>query len=221
MKNDYSSEELLKEIYGDEDNLDPFQPKKKKAKIDPEKIKAKASQKPKQDALFSELDEEVKRRMEEGQDVNPFLAGFNFETKKANGEKIDTDKIFDSEGVEVETRHSIVRHMDKNAFIKVFPELLGKFFDLSNAGKQMLIIIFNELQKADNNDRVYLNFRNEYEFVKNGETKTIKKSTFYRGVNELKAAGIIAESANQYIFFINPNYMFNGNRMTFAKSFVM
>lgn len=40
------------------------------------------------------------------------------------------------------------------------------------------------------------------------------------GLAELLEAGILARSQEPSLYFINPTIMFNGNRLTFAKSYV-
>jgi intergrase/recombinase len=46
------------------------------------------------------------------------------------------------------------------------------------------------------------------------------KDTIYRGIVELIKAEIIARGKNDYKYFINPLVIFNGNRLTFAKTYV-
>lgn len=42
----------------------------------------------------------------------------------------------------------------------------------------------------------------------------------YKGLAELITAEIIARGPNEYVWFINPMIVFNGDRVTFAKTYV-
>jgi len=46
------------------------------------------------------------------------------------------------------------------------------------------------------------------------------KANVMSGLGELLEADIIARSTESSLYFINPIVMFNGNRLTFAKSYI-
>lgn len=217
----YNSEELLNRIFTDKDDaLNPYEPKKKKRSPPTKTLKRSGTaQSPGQ--LFAELAAAILVCRAEGREPNPFLHGFEFDVKKSNGDKLETEKVFDGHGNEVETRHNIIRLTDADKFVKVYPDLLSKFFDLSNAGKCLLVVVFNEMQKNDGKDFVYLSYAEKYQFVKNNEVRTIGKNSFYKGVEELIKFDVIARSSSKNVFFINPRFIFNGNRVTFCQTFIL
>ncbi|MEY0116985.1 replication protein, partial [Providencia rettgeri] len=49
----------------------------------------------------------------------------------------------------------------------------------------------------------------------------ISESTFYRGMKELIKKDFIAETTIQNCYFLNPDYIFNGDRLSFVKSFIL
>lgn len=53
---------------------------------------------------------------------------------------------------------------------------------------------------------------------KNTDEKPLKLSlaTFKRGINEMEKAQIVAKTMRQGRYFINPNFVFNGDRIAFT-----
>lgn len=51
-------------------------------------------------------------------------------------------------------------------------------------------------------------------------TKYTSKGTVYRGLAELVKAEIIARGINENLWFINPLIVFNGDRVSFTKTYV-
>ncbi|MCV5480042.1 replication/maintenance protein RepL, partial [Escherichia coli] len=53
----------------------------------------------------------------------------------------------------------------------------------------------------------------------NKENKKIRLSmaTFKRGINELEKASIIAKTLRKGRYYINPNFVFNGDRIAFTN----
>ena len=55
------------------------------------------------------------------------------------------------------------------------------------------------------------------DFLKaNPEKKSMSKETMKRGLRELNNAQIIARTVKQGRFYINPNFIFNGDRIAFT-----
>lgn len=154
----------------------------------------------------------------EGVELNPFLYGFEFDIRKGNGDKIETEQVFDADGNPVETRHTLVRYIDQQQFLKIYPELLGKMFEMTTAGIQVLAIVFNDLRENDGKDVIRLHW-NEAHTFKNGKPVKMSRSSFYRGVSELEGLEIIRKKGDD-LFWINPSFVFNGNRVTFAQRLV-
>jgi len=217
----YNSEELLNKIFTDNnDSLNPYEPKNKKRSA-PTKTLKKPNKSQSPEDMFSKLAASIMICRAEGREPNPFLHGFEFDVKKSNGDRLETETLFDENGNQIETRHNIIKLTDSDKFIKIYPDVLSKFFDLSNAGKCLLVVVFNEIQKNDGKDFIYLSYTEKYQFVKNNELRTIGKNSYYRGVEELIQFDIIARSSNKNIFFINPRHIFNGNRITFCQTFIL
>ena len=109
--------------------------------------------------------------------------------------------------------HHIVE-IDKTQFIKVFKNGVKAFANLSNAGARVFSILYDEMQNNINKDVVFLNFS-----VIDQEKEKISSATFYRGMNELIDSKFIAESEATNLYFVNPAFIWNGNRLAFIKEY--
>jgi hypothetical protein len=52
-------------------------------------------------------------------------------------------------------------------------------------------------------------------------TNKMGLTTYNRGMQELRIKGFIAPSVRQGWFWVNPNYIYNGDRMRFVQEFRM
>lgn len=111
-----------------------------------------------------------------------------------------------------------MRYINQQQFLKIYPELLGKLFEMKAAGIQMLAIVLNALRECDGQDLLRLRW-DEVQAFKDGKPIKLSRAGFYRGIGELECLKIIAKKGND-LFWINPSFIFNGNRVTFAQRLV-
>jgi hypothetical protein len=106
-----------------------------------------------------------------------------------------------------------VDYADKEKFVKLFVNGVKAFSGLSAAGIKVFEVLYREVQDRANTDTVTINYE--------AATKALKmaRATFFRGVKELMLREFIYESRIPYQYFININYLFNGNRLAFVKEF--
>ncbi|CRL46938.1 hypothetical protein SGGMMB4_05910 (plasmid) [Sodalis glossinidius str. 'morsitans'] len=67
-----------------------------------------------------------------------------------------------------------------------------------------------------NKDVVNLDSYTLKEFLKFNDRMMLSMTTFRRGLVELEEAKIIAKALRKGHFFINPNFVFNGDRIAFS-----
>ncbi|WP_235421108.1 replication protein [Erwinia oleae] len=80
----------------------------------------------------------------------------------------------------------------------------------------MFEILYRTVQEFKDTDRVFLAYALEDQNIVN-----ISESTYYRGMKELLNKGFIAETTVQNSYFINPAFIFNGDCLSFVKSYVL
>lgn len=108
------------------------------------------------------------------------------------------------------------KHMevDKTEFLKLYVNGVSAIAELSNAGNKVFKIVCTQLQNFKDQDQVIL----AYNLI-DDDTVKISKPTFYKGLAELLEKKFIAKTNAVNVFFINPSYIFNGDRLAFIRSY--
>jgi len=145
---------------------------------------------------------------------NPFLSALNtsmnIRTRKGT---ITTKDYYDtSTGKMVPaTLIADVKEVEIEAFVKVYSDRIADWAGLSSSANKVFSYILIKLRKQS--DEVYIYIPEVQEACGWGESNMV-----YKGLLELYNAGIITRSATRpHIWFINPAYAFNGNRLYFLK----
>lgn len=118
------------------------------------------------------------------------------------------------------THVTTYKRVDGEQFVKLFTANIALTFDLSSQGiKAFSVLLWAMQQKALAKDEVYLDTHTREDFIEaEGKQKALKLSqpTFARGLAELTKAKIIAKTLRQGVYWINPNFIFNGDRIAFT-----
>jgi len=102
--------------------------------------------------------------------------------------------------------------VDEEQFTKFYLSNFSAFYGLKPASIKVFGFILKQLKP----NRDTFDFYVEDCILETGYTKM----TIYRALTELLNNNIIARGRNEYAYFINPMVIFNGNRVTFAKTYV-
>jgi len=125
-------------------------------------------------------------------------------------------KVIDTETGEIRDAYSaFIRSItvDEDQFVKVFVRELRALWDLSKPAMRVLTHIMS-CMKA-NQDEIIFDIEECMEYTRYKSERSI----FY-GLAELIENGIIARSTKTYRYYINPMIVFNGDRVTFARTYV-
>jgi hypothetical protein len=105
--------------------------------------------------------------------------------------------------------------VDNEKFVKLFINGMKAFTGLTNKGAKVFELMYREIQANQGKDKIYLNFVTiDQDIVK------IAKSTFYYGLNELVDLRFLAPTQSPHVFWINPDYVWNGDRLAFVKTYI-
>jgi len=155
---------------------------------------------------------------------NPFLENMIISAKRkqvkvSNLGKDDNILVNQTTG-EVHGTHVVTyKKVDEAEFVKLFAANIALTFDLKAAGiKAFTVLIWAVQHKAIGKDIVAMDSFAHSEFLEDHEGKQLSLATFKRGLNELEKAKIIAKSMRKGFYFINPNFVFNGNRIAFTTA---
>ena len=107
------------------------------------------------------------------------------------------------------------QEVDKTQFLKIYINGVKAITELSSAGAKVFEILYRELQEHKDKDQVYLSYK-----TIDQEITPISRDTFNRGMTNLIEKKFIAESQIQSLYFINPDFIFNGDRLSLVKTFI-
>ncbi len=103
--------------------------------------------------------------------------------------------------------------VDDEQFAKIFLGGLLNFWKISPRGIRVFTYVLKQLRPSK--DSFYFSTEECMKFT-GYKTRGLVTS----GLAELIGAGLIARSTDSIIYFLNPSILFNGNRLTFAKTYV-
>jgi len=156
--------------------------------------------------------------------TNPFLENVNIPIGSKNIQIStlgkDSNILVNQNTGEITGTHVIARKkVDSEKFVKTFADYMAFTFDLTKAGNKTLrVVMWAIKEQAIGKDIIDLDkFTHEAFLESHGFSKTnLSYTTFARGLGELVKAKIIAKAQKAGRYFINPNCMFNGNRIAFT-----
>jgi len=103
--------------------------------------------------------------------------------------------------------------VDEEKFAKVYLSQFSAFWDLPNPAIKVFGYILTKLKPS----------KDSFEFLVSEcmmHTAYKSKKPVYDGLTSLLNNQIIAKGYHEYIYFINPLVVFNGDRVTFAKTYI-
>lgn len=150
---------------------------------------------------------------------NPFsiTAGLKAKRKNHPSQNRDLSLVNVQTGEEVEQVAAFTSfyEADEGQFIKLFVAGAKAHKDLTSAGSKVFFLLASEMQKNIGKDRVDLS----YSMAKVYDIE-MSRPTYSRGLRELFDKEFIYPIAGYTAkWWINPNYIFNGSRIEFIKSY--
>lgn len=106
------------------------------------------------------------------------------------------------------------QEVDKTQFVKLYINGVKAITDLSPAGTKVFALLYAEMQKNIGKDKVYLSF-----CAMDKNEAGMSQATFTRGMKELIEKNFVAPTIGVGWYFINPDYMWNGDRLAFVKEY--
>jgi hypothetical protein len=137
-----------------------------------------------------------------------------YKTASKTGEKAIL-KAYDENTGEILGHTQFIRQIevDEDQFAKFYLSNFSAFFDLKLQAIKVFGYILQQLIPNRDNFNFYMEDCQEYTAYKSETSVRI-------GITSLLENKIIARGRTDYEYFINPMIAFNGNRITFAKTYV-
>lgn len=109
--------------------------------------------------------------------------------------------------------HEVVE-VDKTQFVKLYISGVKAFQGLTSAGAKVFELIYMLVRGNPGTDEIPLHYS-----VVEKQGMEISPATFKRGMKELLEKQFIYESTTPNLYWLNIDYLFNGNRLAFIKEF--
>jgi hypothetical protein len=156
-------------------------------------------------------------------EINPFLEKAIFEIKSSIKRKnilaTQTERKAVLAAVNTDTGEILghtafvrqIEYEDKK-FVKLYLNEFKVFFDLSKSAMKVLEYILTQIQP--NSDRLIFIMKNCEEYT------SLTQPTISSALSNLCQNQVIARSETASMYFINPTILFNGNRVTFMRTYI-
>ena len=159
--------------------------------------------------------------------TNPFLSDLvvNLREKQVRLGPLGKDShvlINESTGQTQGTHLVTYRYVDTEQFLKLFTRNIALTFDLTSPGIKAFNVLCWAVQAgALAKDEVALDSFALEDFLaahqgRNPPIKDFSIATFKRGLAELETAKLIAKTVRKGRYFVNPSFVFNGDRVAFS-----
>lgn len=152
---------------------------------------------------------------------NPYLAGASANTNEGTKRRVlksqDGSKLMiTSQAGEVVAPAGFwhTQDVDKTQFVKLYVNGVKAFKELTAAGTRVFELLYLAVQGKIGQDKVYLSFQSVDQ-----ATTPLSESTYTRGMKELVQKGFIAPSLLQGWYWVNPDYLWNGDRLAYVKEY--
>lgn len=104
--------------------------------------------------------------------------------------------------------------VDAERFVKLFMAGLKQATGLSKAGLSVFEVVYHQLRESPNNDKIEMSF-----YRARKHSPGLVDRTYQRGLRELLDRQFLFRSPSEGVFFVNIQYMFNGDRLAFVKAY--
>lgn len=109
--------------------------------------------------------------------------------------------------------------VDKTHFLKFYAEGVRMFLGLKSPGIKVFMIIYQLLLDDPNyqQDKIDLT----YSLLPKDVQDSISRTTYTRGVKELRNVNFLAPTMHDGVYWINIDYVFKGDRLTLVNQYIL
>lgn len=100
--------------------------------------------------------------------------------------------------------------VDSQKFVKIYAGGIAALFNLPASGRRVFAVIYEQVQKNKDNDRIILPYDKSY---------GMSRQTFYKGLKACLDNNLIAQSNVPNVYWINIAFFFNGHRVTLLHEY--
>lgn len=149
---------------------------------------------------------------------NPYMPEMTVKSRRVVNKRGDMVLVKAATG-EIESQvagYWELEEVDSTQFVKLFAAGMRRLKDLKSPGVKVLEVLYLIVRENPGKDQVFMSFANVHQLL-----TPMSLATYTRGVRELIDCEFIAPSINTNIYWINPSYFFNGDRLAFVKMYYL
>jgi hypothetical protein len=147
---------------------------------------------------------------------NPFLPEINTKTRRITNKRGDMCLVSSETG---EIQSSVAgfwesQEVDSTKFVKLFVRGVKALKELTGSGTKVFEVLYLRVQESIGKDQIYMSFS-----AVDQTLTPMSNPTYDRGMRELIEKGFIAATPQQGMFWLNPDFVWNGDRIAFVKEY--
>lgn len=149
-------------------------------------------------------------------ETNPFMVEVKTKTRRVTNKRGDMMLVSADTG-EIQTPIAgfwEAEEVDSTKFVKLFVNGVRALKELTGSGTKVFEVLYLRIQENIGKDRVFLSFTDLDQAA-----TPMSHSTYKRGLAELIQKGFLAATPTQGWYWLNPDYVFNGDRLAFVKEY--
>ena len=146
---------------------------------------------------------------------NPFMMEVQTKTRRVTNKRGDM-MLVSNEGEIVSNVAGFweAEEVDATKFVKLFVKGVKALKELTGAGTKVFEVLYLRVQENIGKDQVFMAFSSVDQAL-----TPMSEATYTRGMRELVAKGFIAATPTQGWFWLNPSFVWNGDRLAFVKEY--
>ena len=147
---------------------------------------------------------------------NPFMMEFTTQKKRVTNKRGDMMLVNSTTG-EIQSEVAgfwETQEVDSTKFVKLFIQGVKALKELTSAGTKVFEVLYLHIQESIGKDQVYMSFNLVDQVI-----TPMSESTYSRGMRELIEKEFLAASPNIGLYWLNPSFIWNGDRLAFVKEY--
>jgi predicted nuclease with RNAse H fold len=148
--------------------------------------------------------------------TNPFMVDMTTRTRRITNKRGDM-MLVSAESGEISAPIAgfwEAEEVDATKFVKLFVKGVKALKELSGSGTKVFEVLYLAVQSSIGKDQIYLSFQ-----LVDQVLTPMSSATYARGLRELIEKGFLAATPQIGIFWLNPSFVFNGDRLAFVKEY--
>lgn len=146
---------------------------------------------------------------------NPFLMEMSTKTRRVTNKR--GDMMLVSNDGEIKSQVAgfwEAEEVDSTKFVKLFVKGVAALKELTAAGTKVFEVLYLKVQANIGKDQIYMSFGSV------DQTLTpMSEATYTRGMRELVEKQFLAATPNIGLYWLNPSFVWNGDRLAFVKEY--